>query len=288
MDSVPGTTRDAVDTVFRWQNREYILIDTAGLRRKSKVKDDLEFYTTLRTERSLERAQVGVLVLDASQDLSHLDMTLAGMLDEANKAILIVVNKWDLKPNDNKANFTGWLREQLPFMAFAEIIFTSALHTEGTSQLLQSVTEAYHAWRKQYEPAQLTAVFEAAVQKYAPPVKRGKPIELYSIAQVETMPPKFEVLTNEPKHVAHNYYRYLLNSLTQGLAVKGSPIRIYFKRSKPPQGWRQRQLVGFGEKGRFKSRRVTRDKRSHSRKRSAKAVRFFYHLKSCRIILPVA
>lgn len=255
VDSVPGTTRDAVDTVFDWQGRRYILIDTAGLRRKAKVRDDLEFYTALRTERSLERAQVGVLVLDASDTLSHLDMTLAAMLDNANTAVVVVVNKWDLKDDDNKANYTGRLREQLPFMQFAEIIFTAAIRGEGTPHLLQAVTEAYNSWRRQLEPRAVDAAFEAAVQKYSPPAKRGKPIELYSITQVAAMPPKFEVLTNEPKQVPYNYYRYLLNSLYQRLAVKGTPLRIYFKKSKQPKGWRARQMVAHGEKPRYRTRK---------------------------------
>ena len=255
VDSVPGTTRDAVDTLFDWQNRRYILIDTAGLRRKARVKDDLEFYTALRTEKCLERAQVGVLVLDATEGLSHLDMTLAGMLDVANKAIVVVVNKWDLKVGENKANYTGWLKEQLPFMSFAEIVFTTAIKAEGTSHLLQTVTEAHTAWRRQIEPAVVNAAFEAAVEKYSPPVKRGKPIELYSITQVETMPPRFEILTNEPKQLPYNYYRYLLNSLYQRLGVKGTPFRIYFKRAKTPKGWRDRQLVEHGTKPRYRTKR---------------------------------
>ncbi|MDI6741044.1 MAG: ribosome biogenesis GTPase Der, partial [Candidatus Edwardsbacteria bacterium] len=252
VDPSPGTTRDAVDTIFNWRNRRYVLIDTAGLRRKSKVKDDLEFYTALRTEKSLERAQVGALVLDATQGLSHLDMTLAGMLDAANKAIVVAVNKWDLKTDENKANYTGWLKEQLPFMQFAEIVFTAAIRAEGTSHLLQTVTEAHTAWRKQIEPKIVNAAFEAAVQKYSPPVKRGRPIELYSITQVESMPPKFEVLTNEPKNIPFNYYRYLLNNLYDRLGMKGTPFRIYFKRAKPSKGWRERQLVEHGEKPRYR------------------------------------
>ncbi len=255
VDSVPGTTRDAVDTVLVWHNQRYILIDTAGLRRKARVRDDLEFYTALRTERTLERAQVGVLVLDATDGLSHLDMTLAAMLDKARTAVVVVVNKWDLRPDANKAEYTGWLKQQLPFMLFADIVFTSALRAEGTAHLLQTVTEAYHSWRRQFEPRQVDAAFEAAVQKYAPPVKRGKPIELYSITQVEAMPPKFEVLTNEPKQVPYNYYRFLLNNLYQRLGVKGTPLRIYFKKSKAPRGWRQRQMVEHGGTPRYRTRK---------------------------------
>lgn len=253
VDSVPGTTRDAVDTLFEWRNQKYLLIDTAGLRRKSKVKDSIEYYTTLRTERSLERAEVGVLVLDSSQGLSHLDLTLASMLERSNRAVIVAINKWDLQEQPNKANYLGWLREQMPFLDFAEFVFTSALEDQGLPQLLQALISVHHLWRKSVEPEALSSVFDRAVEKSRPPSVRGKRIDLYSIAQTDVAPPRFLIRASLPELVAPHYQRYLHRQLQEGLGLKGTPIRLMFKASKPPADWKDRSYVEFGGRPRYRS-----------------------------------
>jgi GTP-binding protein len=253
VDSVPGTTRDSVDTVFEWRNQKYMLIDTAGLRRKSKVKDSLEFYTTLRTEKSLERADVGVLVLDSSEGLSHLDLTLASMLEGSNKALMVVINKWDLQQDPNKANYLGWLKEQMPFLNFAEFIFTSATQEQGMPQLLQTVISSFCLWRKNIEPEALARAFDQAVEKNRPPSIKGKRIDLYSITQTGVAPPRFLIKASEPELVAPNYQKYLHRQLHDGLGLKGTPIRLMFKRSKPPADWNERNYVDFGGRPRYHS-----------------------------------
>jgi len=137
VDSEPGTTRDAVDTVFHWQGNRLILLDTAGLRRKPRVGDELEFYTRLRTERAIEQSDVGVLVLDAQEEPGHLDLSLAGMLDQADRAVVLAVNKWDLSREKNQARYLGWLRERMAFLPYVRPVFTSALKGFGVSHLLQ-------------------------------------------------------------------------------------------------------------------------------------------------------
>ena len=253
VDSVPGTTRDAVDTLFEWRNQKYLLIDTAGLRRKSKVKDSIEYYTTLRTERSLERAEVGVLVLDSSQGLSHLDLTLASMLERSNRAVIVAINKWDLQEQPNKANYLGWLREQMPFLDFAEFVFTSALEDQGLPQLLQALISVHHLWRKSVEPEALSSVFDRAVEKNRPPSVRGKRIDLYSIAQTDVAPPRFLIRASMPELVAPHYQRYLHRQIQEGLGLKGTPIRLMFKSSKPPADWKDRSYVEFGGRPRYRS-----------------------------------
>ncbi len=253
VDSVPGTTRDAVDTLFEWRNQKYLLIDTAGLRRKSKVKDSIEYYTTLRTERSLERAEVGVLVLDSSQGLSHLDLTLASMLERSNRAVIVAINKWDLQEQPNKANYLGWLREQMPFLDFAEFVFTSALEEQGLPQLLQALISVHHLWRKSVEPEALSSVFDRAVEKNRPPSVRGKRIDLYSIAQTDVAPPRFLIRASMPELVAPHYQRYLHRQIQEGLGLKGTPIRLMFKSSKPPADWKDRSYVEFGGRPRYRS-----------------------------------
>jgi GTP-binding protein len=253
VDSVPGTTRDSVDTVFEWRNQKYMLIDTAGLRRKSRVKDSLEFYTTLRTEKSLERADVGVLVLDSSEGLSHLDLTLASMLERSNKALMVVINKWDLQKDPNKANYLGWLKEQMPFLNFAEFIFTSATEEQGMPQLLQTVISSFCLWRKNVEPEALARAFDQAVEKNRPPSIKGKRIDLYSITQTDVAPPRFLIKASEPELVAPNYQKYLHRQLHETLGLKGTPIRLMFKRSKPPSDWSERNYVDYGGRPRYHS-----------------------------------
>jgi GTP-binding protein len=256
VDPEAGTTRDSVDTAFSWNNKKFILIDTAGLRRKSRADQELEFYTRLRTEKSIERAQVGVLVLDSSQGLSHLDMTLAAMLERSNKALVVVINKWDLKQDENKANYLGWLKEQMHYVAFAEFVFTSALNQEGIFALLQNVLNAYHLWQKTYEPELVTRALEDTIKKLSPPAVKGKEIILYSMRQVNTSPPRFAIDSNMPHLIPANYMRYLQKNLHQRLGIYGTPMRLMFKHTKAPAGWKQKRLVDFGKRPKFKAERA--------------------------------
>jgi GTP-binding protein len=254
VDADPGTTRDAVDTWFEWQDKRLVLIDTAGLRRKTKG-DDLEFYTRLRTERTIDQAQVGVLVLDGSQGLSHLDLSLAGMLDASDRAVVLAVNKWDLAADGNQANYIGWLRSQMPFLPHAEPVFTSAVRGEGIQHLLQEIVSAHNQWRKMLEPELLISAFEETVAKNQPPAPRGREVILYSIKQTGTQPPWFEVLTNQPKLLPESYRRYLIGGLRERLGIKGAPIRITYKKSAPPDDWQKRRYLPFGQRPRFRAER---------------------------------
>lgn len=253
VDSEPGTTRDAVDTVFHWQGNRLILVDTAGLRRKPQSGDDLEFYTRLRTQRAIEQSDVGVLVLDAQEEPSHLDLSLAGMLDQADRAVVLAVNKWDLSRQQNQAHYIGWLRERMPFLSYVRPVFTSALKGLGIPHLLQEIDNSYHQWRKQQDPELLKAAFEETVQQYQPPSPGGKEVVLYDIRQTDIAPPTFEILTNQPKLVAEAYRRYLANRLRERLGIRGTPIRISYRLSRPPRDWSQKRYVDFGQRPRFKA-----------------------------------
>lgn len=254
VDSEPGTTRDAVDTAFEWQGNSLMLVDTAGLRRKSRA-DDLEFYTRLRTERTIEQAQVGVLVLDGSQGLSHLDLSLAGMLDGSDRAVVLAVNKWDLAGDGDRARYVGWLHGEMPFLQHAEPVFTSALRGEGIQHLLQAIVSACHQWRKSLEPELLTAAFEEAVAKNQPPAPKGKEVVLYSIRQTGVGPPAFEVLSNQPRLVPESYRRYLVNGLRERLGIRGTPIRVSYRLSRPPQDWQKKRYLAFGQRPRYRAER---------------------------------
>jgi GTP-binding protein len=236
VDAVPGTTRDSIDTIFNWNDQEFVLIDTAGLRRKTSAHEDVEFYTRLRTERAVERCQVGVLVLDSSQGLSHLDTTLVAMLETSNKALVVVINKWDLMSEVNKPNYLGWLKDQLAFVNFAEFVFTSALNSEGVFNLLQKILNAYHHWNKVFEPGVVVQAFEETIKKLHPPAVRGKEITLYSIRQEGQAPPRFVIESNMPHLIPTNYLRYIQSSLHTRLAITGTPIRLRFERTKAPKG----------------------------------------------------
>jgi len=253
VDSEPGTTRDAVDTVFHWQGNRLILLDTAGLRRKPRVGDELEFYTRLRTERAIEQSDVGVLVLDAQEEPGHLDLSLAGMLDQADRAVVLAVNKWDLSREKNQARYLGWLRERMAFLPYVRPVFTSALKGFGVSHLLQEIESSYRQWRKQHDPELLKAAFEETVQQYHPPSPGGKEVMLLAIRQMGICPPTFEVLTNQPKLVAESYRRYLINGLRERLGIRGTPLRISFKLSRPPQDWQHKRYLDYGQRPKFKA-----------------------------------
>ncbi len=248
VDAEPGTTRDAVDTLFYWQGHHMVLVDTAGLRRKSKAEDQLEFYTRLRTERAVQQSQVGVLVIDASQGLSHLDMTLAGMLEASDRAAVVAVNKWDLVAKGNQANFVGWLRKEMPFFQYATPVFTSALQREGIEHLLQEIVSARSQWRHRVDPELLAAAFERTVERYQPPSPKGKEIALYAISQSGIEPPSFVISTNQPKLVPESYRRYLAAGLRDALGIRGTPLRFEYRLSRPPAAWQSKRLVAYGQR----------------------------------------
>jgi GTP-binding protein len=239
VDAAPGTTRDAVDTALRHRGRPYILVDTAGIRRKGRVNEALEKVAVVMALKSLERCQVAVLVVDASEGLTAQDAHIAGYAQESGRAIVIAVNKWDLVPRGlvGKAEVTEQIRDRLPFLDYAPVCFTSALRGEGIEDLFTTIDAVAAAARRRIPADEVARVLHEAIAR-RPVSIRGAPLTLQSASQVGTEPPTFALRVNRPDAIHFSYARYLVNALRQAFDFTGSPIRLAFRRASAVRGRR--------------------------------------------------
>jgi GTPase len=227
-----GTTRDAIDAPMVYHGRSLIFIDTAGLRRQSRVNDGIEFYSSLRTRRAIERSDVCVLVLDAVAGLEGQDLKIAALAWEAGRALMIVVNKWDLKEKDDKtaARFKKDCAEKAPFLAWVPFIFTSATTGQRVTRILDEVLAVDAEWHKRISTSQVNQTLEELVARKQPPSAQGHDIRLNYATQVEVAPPTFAVFGNHPDLVADHYVRYLHNGFRAAWGFMGAPLRILLRR----------------------------------------------------------
>jgi GTP-binding protein len=239
----PGTTRDAVELPFTRLGRRYTLIDTAGLRRRSRVRETVERFSALKTLQALERAQVVILVLDARQGVAEQDATLLGWVLERGKALVIAVNKWDGLAAEDRAQVRRDLERRLAFVDFARIHFISALHGSGVGDLMQSVEEAHaSATRKLPTPA-LTRMLQEALARHAPPVVRGRRIKLRYAHQGGDSPPTIVIHGNQTEHLPDDYRRYLAGFFRRGLNLTGTPVYVELRTAANPFEGRRNVLT---------------------------------------------
>ena len=232
----PGTTRDAVDTPFVYRDRPYVLVDTAGVRRKGRVTEALEKLAVVMALKSLERCQVALLMIDSSEGLTAQDAHIAGYAHEAGRAVIVVVNKWDLVPAGmvRKAEVTEQIRDRLPFLDYAPICFTSALRAEGLPDLFDAVDLVAAEAQRRVPAAELLEVLRRAIER-RPISVGGEPLTLYSATQVSVGPPTFALRINRPNNVHFSYERYLVKSLRLAYGFTGSPLRLSLRRGTGPK-----------------------------------------------------
>jgi len=228
VSDIPGTTRDAIDTPFRYNNTDYILIDTAGIRRKSRIKEATEKYSVIRALKSIERADVVLIMLDATEGVSEQDQRIAGYAHEAGKANIIVVNKWDLVEKDGHTmnKFDKDIREDLKFLAYAPIMYVSALTKKRIFKVLELVDFVVEQHNRRINTAELNRVVNEAMMLNPLPGGGAKKVKIYYATQVRTAPPTFVFFANQPDAVHFSYLRYLENVLRQNFGFEGSPIRL--------------------------------------------------------------
>lgn len=234
VSDIAGTTRDAVDTVLKRNGKEYIFIDTAGLRRKNKIKEELEKYMIVRTVSAVERADVAVLVIDASEGITEQDAKIAGIAHERGKGMIIAVNKWDLLEKDNKTvnDFTKDIRDTLAFMPYAELIFISAKSGQRLPKLydmIDAVTEN-HAMRIQ--TGVLNEIVSEAAALQQPPSDKGKRLKIYYTTQASVKPPTFVIFVNDKELMHFSYVRYLENKIREAFGFSGTPLRFIIRERK--------------------------------------------------------
>ena len=235
----PGTTRDAVDTPLTFRDRTYLLIDTAGIRRKGRVSEALEKLAVVMALKGLERCQVAVLVLDAADGVTAQDAHIAGYADKAGRALVVAVNKWDLVPPGmvQKADVVGQIYDRLPFLEYAPVCFTSAVKHHGLSELFDQVDRVMAEAQKRIQPGELLAVLRQAVER-RPVSAHGVALRVHSAQHVGVSPPTFALRVNLAGELHFSYQRYLVNSLRHAFGFAGSPIRLLFRKvaGKPRSG----------------------------------------------------
>ena len=223
-----GTTRDAIDTVVRANKKEYVLIDTAGLRRRSKVKEDIERYSIIRAVSAVERADVVLLVIDATEGVSEQDAKIAGIAHEKNKGILILVNKWDLVEKDKNTvkEQTKRIRMVLSFLDYADIMFISAETGQRLPNVFAKVDAIVENCKKRVSTGVLNEIMSQAVALHEPPSDKGRRLRLYYITQVAVGPPTFVVFVNDKELMHFSYQRYLENQIREAFDFSGTSIKI--------------------------------------------------------------
>jgi len=232
VSEVAGTTRDAIDTPMRYHERTIVFIDTAGLRRQSRVDDGIEFYSSLRSRRAIERADICLLMIDAVEGLQNQDLKIANLAWEAGRGLIVIVNKWDLKEKDDKtaAHFQRDATERVPFLGFVPFLFTSALTGQRVSRVLDQVLEVDAERSKRITTSQVNTTLEALIARRQPPEAAGREIKLLYATQVEVAPPTIAVFGNHPELLAEHYVRYLHNGFREAWGFTGSPLRIVLRR----------------------------------------------------------
>ncbi|WP_027634139.1 ribosome biogenesis GTPase Der [Clostridium hydrogeniformans] len=234
VSNIPGTTRDAIDSNVENELGKFTLIDTAGLRRKSKVKEEIERYSVIRTLAAVERADVCILIIDAEEGVTEQDEKIIGYAHELNKAIMVIVNKWDLIEKDNKTldNYKKDLQSNLKFIAYAPYLFISALTGQRTHKVLEMAKECYDSYNKRIGTGILNDVISKAVLMKEPPIVGLKRLKIYYVTQVGTKPPTFIFFVNDSSALHFSYQRYLENQLRSSFEFKGTGIKMEFRERK--------------------------------------------------------
>ena len=232
VSDTPGTTRDAIDTPMVYHGRDVIFVDTAGLRRQSKIDEGVEFYSSLRTRRAIERADVTVLLLDATLGLENQDLKIAALGWEAGRGLIVVVNKWDLKEKDDKtaAKFVKEAGEKAPFLKFVPWVFTSALTGQRVQKVLELLLAVDAERHKRVSTSQVNEVLSELTARRQPPQAAGSEVKINYATQVETAPPTIAVFGNRPELVQEHYVRYLHNGFREAWGFTGNPLRIVLRR----------------------------------------------------------
>ena len=230
---IAGTTRDSIDTKLKWYGKEIILVDTAGLRKKSKITDAVEFYSTVRTKRSVDKCDVALVLIDAAKGFNKQDRSIIDQVIKAGKGLVIVVNKWDLVEKDthtmNETRVT--IREQFPKLDDFPILFVSALTRQRVSGLLKKAFSIYENYNRAIITKKLNTFLENAVKTRSVPAEKGKLIRIKFIKQVSSAPPLFACYANYPKLIPTHYKRFMENQLRETFNFEGVPIRFSFRKS---------------------------------------------------------
>lgn len=232
VSDISGTTRDAIDTKFTYNNQKYTVIDTAGIKKRGRIYESTEKYSVLRTIRAIEKSDVVLLVIDGNEGIVEQDKNVAGYAMDANKAIIIIVNKWDLIEKDSKTmdNFRKKIREEFPFLNYAPILFTSALKSQRLDKIFPEINLVYNNFTQSLKPSILNQILQEALIINPPPQHSKGRAKINYITQVNNKPPTFLLFVNDPKLVHFSYLRFIENKLREAFDFLGTPIKIKLRK----------------------------------------------------------
>jgi GTP-binding protein len=229
VDDRPGTTVDAVDALYEKNGKRLVLIDTAGIRRKSNVDESVESLAVLQAIRSMERADLVVLLLDASVGVAEQDAKIIGLAEDRGRAIILALNKCDLLSDEEQKKAVTKARDVLAFVPWAPLLRISAKSGRGVAKLVTTIESVVAAHGRRVTTAQLNRFFEEVLDRHPPPIHRGKPVRLYYISQVQVSPPTFMIVSNYPDAVHFSYQRYVVNQIREAFGFEGTPVRVFYK-----------------------------------------------------------
>ncbi len=234
VSDIAGTTRDAIDTAIKRNGTEYVFIDTAGLRRKNKIKEEIERYSIIRTVSAVERCNVAVLVIDAEEGITEQDTKIAGIAHERGKGMIIVVNKWDAIEKDDKTiyKFTEEIRQKLSYMPYAELLFVSAKTGQRLNKLFEMIDMVIENHSLRISTGVVNEIVTEAVALNQPPSDKGKRLRIYYVTQASVRPPTFVIFVNDKELMHFSYTRYLENKIREAFGFRGTPLKFIIRERK--------------------------------------------------------
>ncbi len=234
VSDIAGTTRDAIDTAISWQDKEYVFIDTAGLRRKNKIKEEIERFSIIRTVSAVERADVVMIVIDATEGVTEQDAKIAGIAHDRGKGIIIAVNKWDAIEKDDKTMYrhSEKIRETLSFMPYAEILYISALSGQRINKIFDVIEVVIQNRNLRISTGVLNEIMMEATAMHQPPSDKGKRLRLYYITQASIKPPTFVIFVNDKELMHYSYTRYIENKIREAFGFSGTSLKFIIRERK--------------------------------------------------------
>lgn len=238
VDTAPGTTRDALDSPFDWRGVKYILIDTAGIRRKARIVDRIERYSVIRALRSVDRADLIIHLIEGPEGVTDQDAHILGYAARRGKGLVVAVNKWDLVPEErrNTKAYRDWVFEKLPFVEFAPLVFISALTGSGIEAMMEAVERVAQSYQARVKTSALNEALREIFQRHAPPAYKGKQVKFYYATQTGSRPPTFVLFVNLPPGLTPDYRRYLAHELRGALSLQNSPIQLLIRPRRGKRG----------------------------------------------------
>jgi GTP-binding protein len=227
----PGTTRDSLDALIRWDNKEILLVDTAGIKRRGRVDAGVDYYSLLRSLQAINRCDVALLIIDASEFITAQDMHIAGYIIEVGRGMILLVNKWDLVPREQREGFKHGMEQRLKFASYTPIIYISAKRRQGIKRILPQAWKIWQERQKRIPQSEVNELIKQAISTHSPPRAGSKRLHITRAYQDESQPATFVIKVNYPQLVHFSYQRYLENKLRQGFGFHGVPLKLIFTKT---------------------------------------------------------